>query len=90
MPCQGCIVMTKELSEQREVNYAFCHTVTMNLMRTESRNNNLSKAAYALLSTLPVRDHMEILNTGDTEDRTEDAKTCLSRNIIKSPQIYQD
>lgn len=45
--------MTKELSVQRELNYAVCHTVTVNLMRTESRINNLSKAADALLSTLP-------------------------------------
>lgn len=42
--------MTKELSVQRELNYALCHTVTVNLI--ELRINHLSKAADALLSTL--------------------------------------
>lgn len=45
--------MTKELPAQRELNDAFCQTVTMNLMCTELRINNLSKAADALMSTLP-------------------------------------
>lgn len=45
--------MTKEITVQRELNDAFRHTVTMNLKPTELRINNLSKAADALMSTLP-------------------------------------
>lgn len=53
LPFSCRAAMTKELSVQKELNYASCHTVTVNLMGTESKINNLSEAADALLSTLP-------------------------------------
>lgn len=66
--------MTKELSVQRELNYAFCHAVTVNLMHTELRINNLSKAADALLSTLARQNYMEVFNMEDTTNSCEDCK----------------
>lgn len=63
LPFSRRAAMTKELSVQRELNYAPCHTVTVNLMGTESKINKLSKAADALLSTLLRWYYMVLLNT---------------------------
>lgn len=89
MPFCGRRVMTKELSVQRELNYAFCHTVTVNLMCTESKINILSKAADALLSTLPRWNYMVLLNTGGTGDHPKIAIVPYIRiNPCKFLWIY--
>lgn len=73
--------MTKDLSVQKELNYAFCHTVTVNLMCTESRINNLSKAADTLLSTLLRLNYPELLNIEGTKEPPEDGKLDFETNI---------
>lgn len=75
--------MTKELAVQRELNYAFCHTVTVNLMHTESRINNLSKAADALLSTLLRSNYLELLDTQELQQiPPRRLQTCHSKKYI--------
>lgn len=78
--------MTKELSVQRELNYASCHTVTVNLMPTDLRINNLSEAADALLSSLP-RLKYEVIEYKRHKRPYRRLQTCLSNNITKSHQI---
>lgn len=91
MPFWGHIVMTKGHSVQRELNYAFSHTVNMNLMHTESRINNLQKATNALLSAAPRWNYMKLLKTRDRTHSSEDCQpVCPTKNIIKSLQIYQN
>lgn len=71
--------MSKELSVQRELNYASCHTVTVNLMPTDWRINNLSEAADALLSSLPKWNNEVIEHRGHKRPYRR-LQTCLSNH----------